>query len=133
MIADSSGSVRVMVGNCSEGLPALGSWCGIKRIEGRCLFAAVGSEALSWPSTAGGVGVLVGVGPVLLRTESCGVAVSARVRVISEDCVGGEAGGESVVGWASEVVRLVSRAGRAASGRFCEDDDAGNPGEAGGV
>jgi hypothetical protein len=46
MIADSSGKVRFMVGNCSDGRPALGSWCGMKRIDGRCFTA--GASSVAW-------------------------------------------------------------------------------------
>ena len=82
-----------MVGNCSEGLPALGSWCGMKRIDGRCFTAgALLSATFSCTSTVDGPGVDAGVGPVLLRTVSCGAAVSARFLVM----LAGEAGGESV-------------------------------------
>jgi hypothetical protein len=92
MMDVSSGSVRVMVGNCSEGLPALGSWCGMKRIEGRCFTAGAppsdptsGTSALADPGD-----VDVGVGPALLRTVSCGPAVSARFLVMLAGDVGGE-------------------------------------------
>jgi hypothetical protein len=92
MIADSSGSVRFIVGNWSEGRPARGSWCGIKRIDGRCFTAGAPSAPFSWASTLGGAGVEAGVGPALLRTVSCGVAISARFLVM----LAGDAGGESL-------------------------------------
>lgn len=81
-----------MVEKESEGLAARGSWCMMKRIEGRS-FIEVGSVA------AAELGVLVvleamvgvvGTGPEWFLTVSCGAAVSARVRVM----MGGEQGGE---------------------------------------
>lgn len=137
MTADSSGSVRVMVGNWSDGRPARGSWWGIKRIEGRCLCGVEPSAALSLElSWSLGRGVVVGVGPALLRTESWGAAVSARVLVMSTTA--GDAGGESFggrfwcrSGWFRGAVwRLDGGEGRADAPW---DPEVAAKGEAGGV
>lgn len=136
-MAVSSGSVRVKVGNCSEGRPALGSWCGIKRIEGRCLTAPALSAPPSACSAVVGAGAEAGVGPLVLRTVSCGAVVSARVLVM---LAGGEAGGDSLAGGGggcgcscgcpSAVTRL-ERVGGRAMGRLWDEE--ANAGEAGGV
>ena len=100
----------------SEGLAARGSWCMMKRIEGRSFMEAASAAA------AAGLGVLavleamvgvVGTGPEWFLTVSCGAAVSARVRVM----VGGRAGGEGVevrggCGMASGAVRARAACGR---------------------
>jgi hypothetical protein len=82
----SSGRVRVIVGNCSEGLPARGSWCGIKRIDGRCLLPFSPSawvvSAASMLEVADVGCCAAGIGPDWDRTVGCTVVVSARVRVI---------------------------------------------------
>jgi hypothetical protein len=64
----------------------------MKRIEGRCLTAGAPSTPASEASACDSAGVEAGVGPVLLRTVSCGVAVSARFLVM----LVGEAGGDSL-------------------------------------
>lgn len=65
-------------------------------MEGRCLWGVEPSAALSLElSRSVGRGVEVGVGPALLRTVSCGAAVSARVLVMLG---AGDAGGEAVDG-----------------------------------
>jgi hypothetical protein len=65
-------------------------------MEGKCFWGVEPSVALSLePSVSAGRGVDVGVGPALLRTVSCGAAVSTRVLVMLG---AGDAGGESVEG-----------------------------------
>lgn len=103
--------------------------------------AAATSAPFSEGSTLGGAGVAAGVGPVVLRTVSCGAAVSARLLVML--VVGEAAGGSLRVGcgwgcgrvcdwgWASDVCRLEGSAGRT-MGRWFWDDEV-KAGEAGGV
>lgn len=97
--------------------------------------AVAPSALLSDGSTlAEGPGVDVGVGPVLLRTVSCGAAVSARVRVML--FVMGEAGGETrgrccCGGWASDVCLLDGCGGR--STRLKSRAEEAKAGETGGV
>ena len=86
MMFVSFGRVRVIVGNCREGLPARGSWCGIKRIDGRCLLpfspSTGGVSAASMLEVADGGCCVAGMGPDWDRIVGCTAAVSARVRVI---------------------------------------------------
>ena len=118
MTADSSGRVRVMVGNWSDGRPARGSWWGMKRMDGRCFCgvdpSVAWSLALSWSVDLVGF-VVVGVGPALLRTDSWGAAVSARVLVMLSGW--GDGGGESFAGlcrlWRGSVCRREGGEGRA--------------------
>jgi hypothetical protein len=75
-------------------------------------------------------GVDAGVGPVLLRTVSCGAAVSARFLVM----LAGDAGGESLEGgwfWASVSVWL-REGGRGREAALLREEVA-RAGEAGGV
>lgn len=131
MIADSSGRVRLIVGNCSDGRPARGSWCGIKRIDGWCFTAGASSA----PGSSGtsvvvdGPGVDAGVGPALLRTDSCGAAVSARFLVMLSGDAGGESLGEGC-GRASVSVCLREGGCGRAVGAW---EEAAREGEAGGV
>jgi hypothetical protein len=132
MIADSSGSVRFIVGNCSEGRPARGSWCGIKRIDGRCFTAGEPSAPFSCGSTFGVTGIAgveAGVGPVLLRTVSWGAAVSARFLVMLAGDAGGEPLDDSWICELESVCLLEGGAGRTAA----LVEEAAKAGEAGGV
>jgi hypothetical protein len=130
IMADSSGRVRFIVGKINEGLPARGSWWGMKRTDGRC-FTAAPSAPLSVSALAG-PGVEAGVGPLLLRTWSWGWLDSERVLVMFG---GGVWGGESLdCGWdwdsggASAVCLRDSGAWRVLGGGWDEEAKAGDAG-----
>lgn len=103
----------------------------MKRIEGRCFTAGAPSAPFSCTSTLDGPGVDAGVGPALLRTVSCGAAVSARFLVM----LAGDAGGGSLDegwGWVSVSVSVCLREG--GRGRVAALWEAvAREGEAGGV
>lgn len=90
----------------------------MKRMDGRCFCGVDPSVAwsleLSWSVDLVGF-VVVGVGPALLRTDSWGAAVSARVLVMLSGW--GEGGGESFAGlcrlWRGSVCRREGGEGRA--------------------
>lgn len=127
IIADSSGNVRWMVGNCNEGRPALGSWCGMKRMDGRCFTADAPSTPLSRASPFDGPADAVGTGPELLRTVSGGWAVSARFLVM----LAGDAGGESFEGWRASVSVCLREGGGGRLAALWEE--VARNGDAGGV
>lgn len=85
-----------MVEKESEGRAARGSWCMMKRMEGRSFMLVEGSLAGPWAGALEGMAGVVGTGPEWFLTVSCGAAVSARVRVIATRAAGGGegAGGE---------------------------------------
>lgn len=128
--ADSSGRVRLMVEKEREGLAARGSWCMMKRIDGRS-FMAGASFGVGWSAALGTMEGVAGMGPEWFLTVSCGAAVSARVRVMVGE--GGEGSGcgcgcEAGAGavWVREALgRALLRAG--ANG----DEDEGNAGGVG--
>jgi hypothetical protein len=77
IMADSSGRVRVMVENCSEGRGARGSLWGMKRMEGRFLLGAL-SAVVSVVAMLGEAGI----GPEWLRIVNGGATESPRFLVI---------------------------------------------------
>ena len=60
MMAVSSGRVRVMVEKDNEGLAARGSWCMMKRMEGRSFMDGVSVDA-PWPGVLVALEAMVGV------------------------------------------------------------------------
>jgi hypothetical protein len=73
MMDESCGSVLVMAGNVREGRLALGSKCGMKRIDGRFPEPSAAAPASSVEAI---------LGPAFCLTLSTGAAVSARFLVI---------------------------------------------------
>ena len=112
-------------------------------MDGRCFCGVEPSAAwsleLSWSVDLVGF-VVVGVGPALLRTDSWGAAVSARVLVMLGGGGWGESGGESFAGlcrfwlwlWRGSVCRREGGEGRAEADCDCDGAEAAN-GDTGGV